>query len=207
MIRPKASSLYLTLCLLFVGVLTATASDDVGILRARMDSLRRVIPTKTGADRQSAWTRLYYNAFHIDSDTLALQVLNEWIADAHIHGDIATGAVQLSGITQTTAPAEPASAVTFQLLSHLKHEVLLTTNQTYATRALRHLIENARKFTRQGTVTLVLTATDKMAVFTVEDTGIGLSLARNIARKLGGDIVLDVQYTPGARFIMTLPFS
>lgn len=31
--------------------------------------------------------------------------------------------------------------------------------------------------------------------------------ARNIARKLGGDIVLDVQYTPGARFIMTLPFS
>lgn len=146
---------------------------------------------------------------------------------------IATGAVQQSGITQTTAPAEPASPVTFQLLSHLKHEVLLTTNQTYATRALRHLIENARKFTRQGTVTLVLTATDEMAVFTVEDTGIGvpeeareqifgefvklddftsgtgigLSLARNIARKLGGDIVLDAQYTTGARFIMTLPYS
>lgn len=146
---------------------------------------------------------------------------------------IATGAVQQSGITQTTVPAEPASAVTFQLLSHLKHEVLLTTNRTYATRALRHLIENARKFTRQGTVTLMLTATDEMAVFTVEDTGIGvpeeareqifgefvklddftlgtgigLPLARNIARKLGGDIVLDAQYTLGARFIMTLPYS
>jgi hypothetical protein len=117
-------------------VLTATASDDVGILRARMDSLRRVIPTKTGADRQSAWTRLYYNAFHIDSDTLALQVLNEWIADAHIHGDYWSESV-------------------------------------------------ARQ--------------NKIVDF--------YNTARNIARKLGGDIVLDVQYTPGARFIMTLPFS
>ena len=144
---------------------------------------------------------------------------------------IATGAVQLSGITHTTAPDEPASPVSFQLLSHLKREVLLTTNQTYAKRALRHLLGNARKFTRQGYVTLVLTETDEMAVFTVEDTGIGvpeearekifgefvklddyasgtgigLPLARNIARKLGGDIVLDAAYTTGARFIMTLP--
>jgi signal transduction histidine kinase len=36
-------------------------------------------------------------------------------------------------------------------------------------------------------------------------TGIGLTVARNIARRLGGDIVLDTTYTGGARFVFTLP--
>ncbi len=40
-----------------------------------------------------------------------------------------------------------------------------------------------------------------------DGTGIGLTVARSIARRLGGDIVLDTAYSPGARFIMTLPLS
>ena len=36
-------------------------------------------------------------------------------------------------------------------------------------------------------------------------TGIGLTVARSLARRLGGDIVLDTSYTGGARFVMTLP--
>ena len=38
-----------------------------------------------------------------------------------------------------------------------------------------------------------------------DGTGIGLTVARSIARKLGGDIILDTSYRGGARFIMTLP--
>lgn len=38
-----------------------------------------------------------------------------------------------------------------------------------------------------------------------DGTGIGLTVARSIARRLGGDIVLDTGYTGGARFVMTLP--
>ena len=38
-----------------------------------------------------------------------------------------------------------------------------------------------------------------------EGTGIGLTVARSIARRLGGDIVLDTNYTGGARFVMSLP--
>jgi signal transduction histidine kinase len=38
-----------------------------------------------------------------------------------------------------------------------------------------------------------------------DGTGIGLTVARSIARRLGGDIVLDTYYTSGARFVMTLP--
>ena len=40
-----------------------------------------------------------------------------------------------------------------------------------------------------------------------DGTGIGLTVARSIARRLGGDITLDTTYTPGARFIFTLPLS
>lgn len=38
-----------------------------------------------------------------------------------------------------------------------------------------------------------------------EGTGIGLTVARNLARRLDGDITLDTTYTRGARFIFTLP--
>ena len=38
-----------------------------------------------------------------------------------------------------------------------------------------------------------------------DGTGIGLTVARSIARRLGGDIILDTSYTDGARFVMTLP--
>ena len=38
-----------------------------------------------------------------------------------------------------------------------------------------------------------------------EGAGIGLTVARSIARRLGGDVVLDTAYTDGARFVFTLP--
>ncbi len=38
-----------------------------------------------------------------------------------------------------------------------------------------------------------------------DGTGIGLTVARSLTRRLGGDITLDISYTTGARFIMTLP--
>jgi signal transduction histidine kinase len=38
-------------------------------------------------------------------------------------------------------------------------------------------------------------------------TGIGLTIARSIARRLGGNIVLDTSYEDGARFVMTLPIN
>ena len=37
-----------------------------------------------------------------------------------------------------------------------------------------------------------------------DGTGIGLAVARSLARRLGGDVVLDTNYTGGARFIVTL---
>ena len=81
----------------------------------------------------------------------------------------------------------------------------------------------------EGAVTLTVSGTSPVS-FTVEDngigipaaeaenifkefiqlneyydgTGIGLTVARSIARRLEGDITLDTSYTKGARFVMTL---
>ena len=40
-----------------------------------------------------------------------------------------------------------------------------------------------------------------------DGTGIGLSIARSLARHMKGDVVLDTSYTGGARFVLTLPFK
>ena len=87
--------------------------------------------------------------------------------------------------------------------------------------------------TAQERVTLSLALTDTHVKFTVEDTGkgvpaeeaehifdefvqldeyyegtgIGLTVARSLARRLGGDVVLDTSYQQGARFVMTLPLA
>lgn len=38
-------------------------------------------------------------------------------------------------------------------------------------------------------------------------TGIGLTVARSLVRRIGGDIVLDTAYQGGARFVMSLPLQ
>jgi signal transduction histidine kinase len=81
-------------------------------------------------------------------------------------------------------------------------------------------------------VSLSVSTTDQQIMFTVEDTGIGippeqaenifkefvqldeysdgtgigLSIARSLARQLHGDVILDTTYTAGARFVMTILF-
>lgn len=38
-------------------------------------------------------------------------------------------------------------------------------------------------------------------------TGVGLTIARSLARRIGGDVRLDTAYTAGARFVLTLPYE
>jgi len=141
---------------------------------------------------------------------------------------VAEEAVRQSGIDQAqyikfNQTVDPTAAAT-----------MMSTNLQKAARSLVHVLDNALKFTTEGSVTLAVTVDmDKMqAIYTVEDTGsgieaddaekvfepyvklnqffdgqgIGLTVARNIARRLGGDLVLDTDFAgPGARFVLSLP--
>ncbi len=116
-------------------------------------------------------------------------------------------------------------------LPDIDENILLHTNKRYAVRALVLLLDNAQKFTKSGEVRLNVREHQSTLEFIVEDTGIGiptdkaeiifnefvqldeyydgtgigLTVARSIARRLGGDILLDTTYSEGARFMMTLP--
>ena len=123
----------------------------------------------------------------------------------------------------------------FQLLVEPEAEkISLKTNLNSAVRALTLILDNAGKFTANSIdkhVTLCVKAQLTTIEFVVEDngigvpekdaeyifeefvqlddyyegTGIGLTVARGLARRLGGDITLDTTYSPGARFILSLP--
>lgn len=112
-------------------------------------------------------------------------------------------------------------------------EVTLQTNEKAACRAIVLMLDNAEKFTKSGTIILRIDLQKNMVRYTIEDTGIGiplkeaerifeefvqldeytegtgigLSVARSIARRLGGNVVLDTTYINGARFILTLPVA
>ena len=110
-------------------------------------------------------------------------------------------------------------------------EILLQTNDRAASQVLVLLLENAEKFTGEGKVFLRVSQDADWVRFAVEDTGIGvppeeaehifeqfvqldeyyegtglgLTAARSISHRLGGEVVLDTSYSPGARFVFSLP--
>ena len=137
-------------------------------------------------------------------------------------------AVRLSGI-------DKAQYIKFEtIVAPDAAATMLSTNLSKAVRAVTHLLDNALKFTTEGSVKLLVNVDmEKMqAIYTVEDTGsgieaadaerifepyvklnqyfdgegVGLTVARNVARRLGGELTLDAAYAgPGARFVLELP--
>ena len=110
-----------------------------------------------------------------------------------------------------------------------RDELIINSNYNYIVQVLDNLLSNASKFTHEGSVTLayeVKKETNQL-IFTVTDTGIGipideqehvferfvkldnfsqgaglgLSICRIVAERLGGFLIIDKEYTQGTRFI------
>ncbi|MBO7130358.1 MAG: hypothetical protein J6W05_11385 [Prevotella sp.] len=142
-------------------------------------------------------------------------------------GDLIDKAIKESGIGA-------ASYLTFttEAGEDVKTSMLLT-NEAQAVRALGAILDNAAKFTTEGSVKLTVKPEGAQMQFIVEDTGsgipaedaekvfepftklnsyfdgagIGLTAARSIARRLNGDLTLDTAFEgPGSRFVLSLPF-
>lgn len=110
-------------------------------------------------------------------------------------------------------------------------DFILNTDKLRLQQVLINLVGNAAKFTKQGFIELAFKVDKKndLVRFTVTDTGcgipadkqdaiferfeklneyvqgtgLGLSICRIIAERFGGDVMLDKEYTDGARFIFT----
>ena len=120
----------------------------------------------------------------------------------------------------------------FNFTSDFNDDEQILTAESYAIQAISQLLDNAMKFTPEGgKIQMNCSKTDSFVQIVIEDngcgvpaekaedifkefvqldeyqtgTGIGLTLSRNIARGLGGDLILDISYSQGARFILTLP--
>ena len=144
-------------------------------------------------------------------------------------------AVQIAALAAEDSGIHQAKHITFNLHYDEADDKQIKTNLHSASRVLTLLLDNAMKFTKKGKVDLEVSYDDahSMIVYTITDTGkgipayeserifqeftqldqyydgtgIGLTVARSIARRLGGDIHLDTSYNNGARFIYTLPFN
>ena len=150
------------------------------------------------------------------------------------HTDIQTivaQAISYSGIELHTRPTNREAAVTFKIqIDATTNALTVLTHKLHASRILAQLLENAAKFTHEGTITLQAEAIDGLVRFIVEDTGIGipadesehifeefvqlnefadgtgigLTVARSVAQRLGGNLWIDTDYKQGARFIFEL---
>jgi len=139
--------------------------------------------------------------------------------------DIAALAIQESGIDKFQKASFKCQMV------EEAQATMVFTNTKQAVRSLVALLDNAMKFTAQGEIILLINIEGSNLEFCVEDSGtgilsdyaekifepyvklndffegygVGLTVARSIARRLGGDVRLDTEYRYGARFVLSLP--
>lgn len=153
---------------------------------------------------------LTFVPMHRDAGELAREIVPRWQRQAEAKGLV----------FRLDLPREPVDAIV---------------DGSAVGTVLRHLLSNALKFTDAGEVVLRLAVTDEMLRFSVEDTGIGiapaqrddifepfvqgsagaarthegngigLTIARRMARLLGGDVAVVSTPGRGSVFTFTLP--
>ena len=114
--------------------------------------------------------------------------------------------------------------------SRVSDELTVKTNRHHLLIVLTELLANALHFTKEGSVTMRIEATDDAVSFIIEDTGsgipadkaefifekftkidmfteglgLGLFLCRRVVMLMGGTLTYDPQYTNGSRFVVSL---
>ena len=122
-------------------------------------------------------------------------------------------------------------ALGFNYSSSIDQNVIVKSNRGLLKSVIMEILVNAEKFTDEGGITLSSDMADGMWLLSVTDTGtgipegdeerifghftkiddfseglgLGLTFCKNIALRLGGDVVLDKDYHDGARFIVKIP--
>lgn len=128
-----------------------------------------------------------------------------------------------------------SGAIELNFTTKVVNRFQIETNEDGLTKVLEQLIQNAIKFTKEGRIELhcEFAQGGKSIEISLSDTGrginkeqqdkifesfykgdsfeqgigLGLTVSKKIARKLGGELTLDKNYNEGARFVLTLPIE
>ena len=184
-------------------------------------------------------TKEYAHIIEQNSTNL-LQLVNDVLDLSYLDGerDIPAQTIaDITGVCQTCI-----DQVRFKLKPDVqliftpeRENFTMQTNPDRISQILMNLLQNAAKFTREGSITLTyhIREEEKIILFSITDTGIGipadkqetvferftkldsfvpgtglgLSISRMIAEKMGGTLIVDSTYTTGCRFILTLPLK
>ena len=184
-------------------------------------------------------TKEYAHIIEQNSTNL-LQLVNDVLDLSYLDGEREIPAqtiADITGICQTCI-----DQVRFKLKPDVqliftpeRENFTMQTNPDRISQILMNLLQNAAKFTQEGSITLTyhIREEEKIILFSVTDTGIGipadkqetvferftkldsfvpgtglgLSISRMIAEKMGGTLLVDSTYTAGCRFILTLPLK
>ena len=143
--------------------------------------------------------------------------------------------IAASIITQARDTIEPvvAQGVELKCSCTIPETEIITTHPHMINQRLTKLLDNAAKFTTQGSITISLAKEDDKLHFAVADTGpgipcdkrdfvferfskldsfvqgagLGLPIARLVAERLGGTLTIDPGYSGGAKFDLIIPIE
>jgi signal transduction histidine kinase len=115
-----------------------------------------------------------------DSDTTGVSTIQEILNAANIKTGKTTYAMApfdlkalLERVIQDLKPVAEKKGLT--LNTNLGDSLAVTGDSTQLVNVYKNLIDNSIKYTPQGSVTLTLEKKDEKAVFTIEDTGVGIT--------------------------------
>ena len=143
--------------------------------------------------------------------------------------------IAASIITQARDTVEPvvAQGVELKCSCTIPETEIITTHPHMINQILTKLLDNAAKFTTQGSITISLAKEDDKLHFAVADAGpgipcdkrdfvferfskldsfvqgagLGLPIARLVAERLGGTLTIDPGYSGGAKFDLIIPIE
>lgn len=182
--------------------------------------------------------RTYMTQIIQNNASLLLSLINGILDMSRIEsGKMKYENVEFDWVTICKESIETVKASTHSDISFIftsKHEELkMTADKNLMTQVLINLLNNASKFTKEGSITLELSGNKKFITVSVTDTGIGiplekqknifeqfvklnersqgtglgLSLCKNIIEHYNGFIWIDNDYKEGARIVFSIPID
>ena len=166
-------------------------------------------------------------------DYMVSKLLTASLIESHqtISNGEVVGCNELARKALESADSLITPAVEMRFDSRVADTLTVNANRHHLLIVLTELLFNALHFTREGSITLRIEATDETVRFSVEDTGpgipadktgfvfekftkldmfteglgLGLFLCHRVVELMGGSLTLDPQYTGGSRFVVELP--